>query len=66
MAKNVNFPTFKLKYDISDKRQRLIDSWPSKLNQTSAINDWNWSPKYNFDNAFDHYLIPKIKEYYKK
>ena len=48
------------------KRQRLIDSWPSKLNQTSAINDWNWSPKYNFDSAFDHYLIPKIKEYYKK
>ena len=60
------FPKFKLKYDISDKRQRLIDSWPSKLNQTSAINDWNWAPKYNFDSAFDHYLIPKIKEYYKK
>ena len=31
------------------KRQNLIDSWPSALNQDSAITDWNWDPKYNFD-----------------
>ncbi len=25
-----------------------------------------YNPKYNFDNAFDEYLIPKITEFYKK
>tara|TARA_Y100001970_G_scaffold79806_1_gene101474 strand:+ start:330 stop:1295 length:966 start_codon:yes stop_codon:yes gene_type:complete len=60
------FPKFKLKYNINKKRQSLIDSWPSKLNQTSAINDWNWSPKYTFDSAFNNYLIPNIEKYYKK
>ena len=60
------FPKFKLTYNINFKRQALIDSWPSTLNQTSAKNDWGWLPQYNFDDAFDKYLIPKIKEYYKR
>ena len=60
------FPKFELKYNINKKRQSLIDSWPSELNQTSAINDWHWSPKYTFDSALDNYLIPHIKKYYKK
>ena len=60
------FPKFKLEYNVNLKRQALIDSWPSKLNQSSAKNDWDWAPKYNFDDAFDKYLIPKIQEYYKR
>lgn len=60
------FPKFKLEYNVNLKRQALIDSWPSKLNQSSAKNDWDWAPKYNFDEAFDKYLIPKIQEYYKR
>ena len=58
------FPKFKLDYDINKQRQELIDSWPSNLDQKAAEKDWNWIPKYNFDNAFDKYLIPKIKEHY--
>ena len=42
------FPRFKLEYDIDVKRQNLIDSWPSVLNQNSAVTDWNWNPKYNY------------------
>ena len=60
------FPSFKLDYEINTRRQTLIDSWPSNLNQKAAKNDWNWSPKYNFDSAFDNYLIPKITDYYSK
>ena len=60
------FPDFKLDYIINDKRQNLINSWPSNLNQTAAINDWGWNPKYNFDSAFDEYLIPNIQKKYKK
>lgn len=60
------FPNFKLNYNINSKRQALVDSWPSLLNQKRAIKDWGWSPKYNFDDAFEKYLIPKIIDFYKK
>ncbi len=59
------FPSFKLDYNINPRRQNLIDSWPSNLNQQAAHNDWGWGPQYNFNRAFDKYLIPKIKNYYK-
>ena len=59
------FPSFKLDYNINSQRQKLIDSWPSHLNQQAAQTDWGWVPKYNFNRAFDEYLIPKIKKYYK-
>ena len=60
------FPDFKLDYAINEKRQNLINSWPANLNQTAAINDWGWEPRYNFDNCFDEYLIPNIQKKYQK
>ena len=59
------FPSFKLDYNINPQRQKLIDTWPSHLNQKAANDDWGWAPQYNFNRAFDKYLIPKIKNYYK-
>ena len=61
-----HFPKFNLVYDINEKRQKLIDSWPAQLNQKNAEQDWGWKPKFNFDDAFEKYLIPKIKEFYKR
>ena len=60
------FPAFTLKYDINSKRQALVDSWPSKLNQTSAEKDWGWKAEYDFNKAFEEYLIPKIKKHYNR
>ena len=62
----LTFPNFKLDYKINPNRQALIDSWPSILNQSNAKNDWNWNPTYDFNEAFEQYLIPKITEFYKK
>ena len=58
------FPEFKLTYNINKKRQMLIDSWPSQLNQKAAENDWAWNAKYDFKTGMK-FLIPKIKEFYK-
>ena len=60
------FPKFQLNYKVDKNRQKMVDSWPSQLNQQKAINDWGWKPEFNFDNAFEKYLIPKISEYYNK
>ena len=59
-----HFPNFQLSYDVNQKRQSLIDCWPCELNQTAAINDWGWKPKFDFDKAFDEYLIPSILDFY--
>tara|TARA_B100000614_G_scaffold7435_1_gene6937 strand:- start:22088 stop:23041 length:954 start_codon:yes stop_codon:yes gene_type:complete len=61
-----HFPNFNLVYDVNAKRQKLIDGWPAQLNQKNAEEDWGWKPEFNFDNAFENYLIPKIKEFYKR
>ena len=61
-----HFPEFNLVYNINEKRQKLIDSWPAQLNQKNAEEDWGWKPEFNFDDAFENYLIPKIKEFYKR
>ena len=60
-----NFPKFRLNYEINEKRQALIDSWPAKLDQTAAKQDWGWTPDYDFIDAFNQYLIPEIEKKYK-
>jgi nucleoside-diphosphate-sugar epimerase len=41
-------PDFKINYkpDI-ENRQKNADSWPAKINDDKAKQDWLWSPKYN-------------------
>ncbi len=41
-----HFPDFKISY-TPDFRQEIADSWPSSIDDTHALKDWNW--KHNFD-----------------
>ena len=34
------------------------------VDDRAARNDWGFAPKYDFDGAFEDYLIPRIKERY--
>jgi len=54
------FPNFHLDYHVNSKRQKIVNSWPSYINDLLAKNDWGWGPKYNFDNAFKNYIIPNL------
>ncbi len=58
------FPSAQITFDPYQKRQRIVDSWPEDIDDTSARVDWGWNPEYNQDNAFDNYLIPSICEIY--
>ena len=55
------FPDFDMKYQIDNNRQDIIDSWPDDIDDNNAIKDWGWDPEFNFQLAYTHYLIPKIK-----
>lgn len=58
------FPDAKIGYAVNDKRQKIIDSWPADLDDSSARNDWGWRPEYNAERAFEEYLLPNIRERY--
>ena len=51
-------------FKVSDKRQAIVDSWPAELNDVAARKDWGWKPGFDFDTAFDNYLVPEINKRY--
>ncbi|GAB1420666.1 NAD-dependent epimerase/dehydratase family protein [Anaerolineales bacterium] len=59
------FPDAQIGFDQPDlKRQGIVATWPADMNDQQARHDWGWSPDYDLERAFDHYLIPAIKERY--
>ncbi len=47
-----------------DKRQAIVDSWPEDVDDSNARKDWEWSPEFNFEDAFTGYLFPGIRRQY--
>ena len=60
------FPQAQIGNSINGKRQGIVDSWPAIVDDSAARSDWNWSPAYNLDSAFENYLIPQITQRYEK
>lgn len=57
------YPAFEVNYQ-PDFRQKIADSWPQKIDDSTAAKDWNWQPSYNL-NDITHTMISKLKEKYK-
>lgn len=57
-----SFPKAKITYKINKERQKIIDSWPADINDSSARKDWGWKPKFNFEETFLNYLIPSLNK----
>jgi threonine 3-dehydrogenase len=60
------FPDARIGYKVDDKRQGIVDSWPAAVDDSAARTDWGFAPKYDFERAFQEYLIPTIRERYQK
>lgn len=41
-----HIPEFEITYK-PDERQKIADSWPKTIDDSSARDEWNWSPNYN-------------------
>ena len=60
------FPGAQVSYQIDEKRQGIVDSWPEDVDDSAARRDWGFAPRYDFGSAFRDYLIPAIKGRYAK
>jgi threonine 3-dehydrogenase len=58
------FPKASITYNVDDKRQGIVDSWPADVDDSAARADWGFAPAYDFERAFSEYLIPTIRSRY--
>ena len=49
-------PGFEISYEIDDLRQGIADSWPDKLDDTVARQEWGWAPEYDLGATVDDML----------
>jgi nucleoside-diphosphate-sugar epimerase len=42
-----HIPSFELRFDVDPVRQRIADSWPDRLDDSAAREEWGWDPKYD-------------------
>lgn len=42
-------PSFEMTYDVDPLRQGIAESWPNKMDDSCARNEWGWAPHYDLD-----------------
>jgi nucleoside-diphosphate-sugar epimerase len=60
------FPGTSVSWVLDAKRQRILDSWPEAVDDAPARRDWGFSPSLDFTRAFETYLVPRIRDRYRK
>jgi nucleoside-diphosphate-sugar epimerase len=60
-----HYPNFELSY-TPDFRQKIADSWPASIDDTSAREDWGWKNDFTIENMTVD-MFQNLKEHiYKK
>ena len=59
-AVRARVPGVQITYDVDPKRQAILDSWPARVDDTAAREDWGWKPEYDLESMSDD-LIAKIR-----
>ena len=49
-------PGFKMRYEVDPVRQAIADSWPNKMDDTCAREEWGWKPEWDIDAMVDDML----------
>lgn len=58
-------PDFEIDYEIDPVRQGIADTWPNKMDDTAAREDWGWKPDYDLD-AMSRDMIKVLKERFER
>jgi len=49
-------PEFRLEVEVDPMRQAIADSWPRRLDDSAAREEWGWQPRYDLDSMTDRML----------
>jgi nucleoside-diphosphate-sugar epimerase len=58
------FPDAAIDHVPDPVRAKIVASWPEDVDDALARRDWGWHPAYDWDRAFDEYLVPSVKARY--
>ena len=42
-----HIPGFEIDYDVDPVRQSIADSWPDRIDDTAARQEWGWKPEFD-------------------
>lgn len=59
------FPSSVVNFKPDLKRQAILDTWPENVDDSEARKDWGWKPAYDFERAFEEYLVPAVTRFYR-
>lgn len=51
-----HIPEFEMDYKIDPVRQGIADSWPNKMDDSAAREEWGWNPKYDLEKMTEDML----------
>ena len=58
------FPAARVTTAVDEKRQAILDTWPTDVDDSAARADWGHAPRYDFASACRDYLFPRIRDAY--
>ncbi len=61
-----HFPNAVVNFKPDILREKIVNSWPADVDDTAARTEWGWQPEYDFERAFEEYLIPALRARYQK
>jgi len=52
-----HIPDFTMDYDVDPMRQAIAESWPKRLDDSAAREEWDWNPDYDLDAMVEDMLV---------
>ena len=54
-------PSFEIEYDVDPVRQKIAESWPRRLDDSAAREEWGWEPEYGLQ-AMAEDMLARLAE----
>ncbi len=52
-----HIPNFSITYDVDPVRQGIADSWPRRIDDTAARDEWGWQPEYDLASMTEDMIV---------
>jgi len=60
-AIRAHLPEFEMTYEVDPARQAIADSWPRRLDDSAAREDWGWRPRYDLEEMTEE-MLARLEE----